>query len=123
VISHRVARLLTKNAGIQLQPTTARAEVFGEAGSSVDFAGKMAVRISFIGGHGSFTVQVMDNMAMDCIVGDDVISKAELVLDYKRRVVSNMEFKQRMLTRGEVILMMTQTKDLDDIAGPPGPSA
>lgn len=111
VISGRVARLLSHYTGVKAYPTTTRLGDFGAFHSAVDPGAQMTLEISLIGCHEQFLVQVLEDMEFDCVIGLDVISRMKIHLDYDQRMVSTPIHKQRMLTRGEVIWMVTRTAD------------
>jgi len=112
IVNGLVARILQKLTKTKTSPSTIRAEVFGANNADVAFKEQMDIELGFVGGTGWFRVQILEGMAMDCILGDDVISRCKLIIDYEFRVVRRFDETQKMLTRGEVIMMMNQTRDL-----------
>ena len=121
IISARIANLLTKLLGIKGYHTDVRAEVFGESNVPVEFVCQMDVPMAFLGGRGRFQVQVLDNMELDCILGDDVLNATGMILNYGERYISTLGHRQRMMTRGEVLTIMAQTQDLYNLVyGPTG---
>jgi len=112
IVSGRVAMILVRTGKAKLEPSQVRAEVFGDKSQPVHFEWQIEVHLSIVGGAGTFKMHVLDGMVMDYLLGDNVVSRAGLILNYEERTVQCLDEKEAMMNRGEVIKALCLTEDL-----------
>jgi len=112
IISGDMARILGHWVGSEVRPTEVVAEVFGTERRTVSFNGQMDIGLAMMGGMGKATVQVLDGMHFDILIGDDVLSESKLNIDYSSRTVQCYGGVGRFARRGDVIRHKVMMEDL-----------
>lgn len=86
------------------------AEVFGNQ-KGVQFDYQISARVSVVAGSEWANFQVKDGMEFDCLIGEDIMQRAELIIDNRNRTAGSTHMSQRMLIRGEVLSLMMRIED------------
>lgn len=103
VISGRLAMILTSLGLAQIEPSTTRAELFGNGKDHVQFSSQMRVFLQLGNASSWFTVQVLDGMRIDCLIGDDILRALQVNIDYGQRSITAGNCTLPWYRRGEVI--------------------
>jgi hypothetical protein len=111
IINAKVAKLLSHRGRGTHRPSDLVATSFGSP-HGVQFDGQMGARLAIASGGGWVNFQIWNNMEFDCLIGDDVLRRSGIRIDYESRTVGTGNLYQRMLTRGEVLTMMFHTDNL-----------
>lgn len=117
LISEKAATLLEVTQHLSRCPSTVQAEVFGAPGNSLRFESHLDVSLGPMAN--AYRCQVFGEMDLDCLMGDDLISALNMVIDYRTRMVATPWGVYPMLSRGQVIQTLVSTDDFSRIASMP----